>query len=106
MLFPELVKSRIPTDGSLRSGMVNKSYSFTIPTNSSGNAGCIIFPWYAARPGWIYFLNDASFNASTWSQTPAGSGVNGPLYPGSYVTSYKVTSTSVEIHPIVSALNN
>lgn len=44
MLFPEYTTSRIPSDVALKTAMLSKSSSFTLPTNSSGNAAVVFYP--------------------------------------------------------------
>lgn len=73
MLFPEYVKSRIPSDQTVKCGLVAKQYSTTITTNSSGHVGFCLRPWYLCTGNWIQVLNASDFSASTWSQASAGS---------------------------------
>jgi hypothetical protein len=67
MLFPEYVKSRIPSDQTVKCGLVAKQYSTTITTNASGHVGFCLRPWYLCTANWIQVLNASDFSASTWS---------------------------------------
>lgn len=106
MLMPELCKSRVPSDTAIRCGLVNKSFSTTLTTNAAGNAGFILRPQLLTGSGWLWYFFDSTFSPSSWTQTPSAVPVSGPLSGLTSVTSFRVTSTSIEIHPIVSQLNN
>lgn len=79
ILFPELEKCRIPTNVSVRCGLVNKSFSFNLITNASGNCGFYMRPDYIDRTEWLRVYNDVSFEPISWAQGPLPSTTTGPL---------------------------
>lgn len=107
ILMPEYQKSRVPSDASIRCGLVCKQQNVSLVSNASGNAALLIQPQYACySSGWVSTYNDATFSATTWAQTPSATTQPGPLAALTTVQSYRVTACSVEIQPTVSALNN
>lgn len=110
VLFPEFTSSRIPSDVSVKSGLVSRSQTYTLVTNASGNAIFCLFPLRIENPAfgaqWLLILNDSTLNVDTGSQTPAGSGLSGPLSGLTSVVTLRTTATTLTVEPIVSSLNN
>ncbi len=110
VLFPEFTASRVPADVSVKSGLVSRSQTYTLTTNASGNAIFCLFPLRIAYPTfggqWILILNDSTLNVDSGSQTPAGTGIAGPLSGLTSVVTLRTTATTITVEPIVSSLNN
>lgn len=106
MLFPELTRSRIPTDIAVRSGLISRSQTYTMTSNSAGNCGFVIYPQLITNATWAYQFADSTFNPDTGVQTPSATSIAAPMTGLTSVVSYRLTALSIEFQPIVSSLNN
>lgn len=61
-LFPEFTATRTPNDSAVKTGLVSRIQTYTLTTNSSGNAGFVLFPNRVTQTSWIVTYNDSTFN--------------------------------------------
>lgn len=52
-LFPEYAATRIPSDVAIKTGLVNRTQSYTLTTNALGDAGFVLFPNRITQSNWI-----------------------------------------------------
>lgn len=82
--MPEYDACRLPSDNFTKSGLYSRTNSYTISTNSAGNAIFVFYPTLAnasaSYPGYLNIYNNDILNVNSGTQTGQScTSIAGPL---------------------------